>query len=301
MVDSQMILDPAIRDWVLIPIMIVMVLVGVLRHHITMLLTGQPKKPQIKAVRESKALLRGFRLRAFGDHIPPYAFTGRKSYLADAYEDGRYLKNPAPKEGDTPANPMTDPDMMEGMMEGMKKQLTNMVPQMLIMGWINFFFKGFVVIKLPFPLTPRFKTMLQSGVNTRDMDVTWVSSLSWYFLNLFGLGSVFALILGDNNAAGVDMAAMSAMPGAMPGATAQPGQQPDFAKMFLAEKENLLITPHKWDLEDVEVRLLQKYGKKTANVANKPAGNKKGPQTIRDKIKANQQQQSKAGASNKRR
>lgn len=97
------------------------------------------------------------------------------------------------------------------------------------------------------------------------------------------------------------MAAMSAMPGAMPGATAQPGQQPDFAKMFLAEKENLLITPHKWDLEDVEVRLLQKYGKKTANVANKPAGNKKGPQTIRDKIKANQQQQSKAGASNKRR
>ena len=94
-----------------------------------------------------KALLRGFRLRGFGDHIPPYAFSARKSYLANAYEDGRYLKNPTPKEGDTPANPMTDPDMMEGMMEGMKKQLTNMVPQMLIMGWINFFFKGFVVSK----------------------------------------------------------------------------------------------------------------------------------------------------------
>ena len=96
------------------------------------------------------------------------------------------------------------------------------------------------------------------------------------------------------------MAAMSAMPGAMPGATAQPGQQPDFAKMFLAEKENLLITPHKWDLEDVEVRLLQKYGKKTADAPKSTPGNKKGPQTIRDKIKANQQQ-SKAGASNKRR
>ena len=57
----------------------------------------------------------------------------------------------------------------------------------------------YILVKLPFPLTPRFKSMLQSGVETRDMDVTWVSSLSWYFLNLFGLGSVFALILGDNN------------------------------------------------------------------------------------------------------
>ena len=81
--------------------------------------------------------------------MPAHAFSSRKVSLADAYEDGRYLKNGPVKEGEQapPANPMTDPDMMEGMMEGLKKQLTNMVPQMLIMGWINFFFKGFVVSK----------------------------------------------------------------------------------------------------------------------------------------------------------
>ena len=50
---GRLICITAIRDWVLIPIMIVMVLVGVLRHHITMLLTGEPKKPQVKAIRES--------------------------------------------------------------------------------------------------------------------------------------------------------------------------------------------------------------------------------------------------------
>ena len=41
--------------------------------------------------------------------------------------------------------------------------------------------------------------MLQSGVATRDLDVRWVSSLSWYFLNLFGLQSVFIFILGNEN------------------------------------------------------------------------------------------------------
>lgn len=160
------------------------------------------------------------------------------------------------------------------------------------------------LVKLPFPLTPRFKQMLQSGVDTRDMDVTWVSSLSWYFLNLFGLGSVFSLILGDNNgkeinvrkitvflinnvAAGVDMTAMSAMPGMMPGAMpgmGQPGQPQDFNKLFLAEKENIMITPHVWDLEDVEDRLLRKYGK---TVLTKKIEAKK-PSTVRDKIKASQ-------------
>lgn len=41
--------------------------------------------------------------------------------------------------------------------------------------------------------------MLQSGVMTRDLDVQWVSSLSWYFLNLMGLQSVFGFILGSDN------------------------------------------------------------------------------------------------------
>lgn len=54
-------------------------------------------------------------------------------------------------------------------------------------------------MKLPFPLTPQFKSMLQSGVGTRDLDVRWVSSISWYFLTLFGLQPVYNFILGSDN------------------------------------------------------------------------------------------------------
>jgi len=41
--------------------------------------------------------------------------------------------------------------------------------------------------------------MLQRGIETSDMDVRWVSSLSWYFLNFFGLNGLYRLILGGDN------------------------------------------------------------------------------------------------------
>ncbi|CAO3568255.1 unnamed protein product [Mortierella alpina] len=266
---QAMLLDPAIRDWVLIPIMIVMVLVGVVRHQVTVLLNGTPKKADLKSARETKALQRGAILRAYGTHLPEHAFQARKVYLSEAFEKGTYLKDP--NAGSKPKqNVMQDPAYVETMMDGMKKNMMNIVPQTVIMGWINFFFSGFVLIKLPFPLTIRFKSMLQRGIETNDMDVTWVSSLSWYFLNLFGLQSVFTLILGSGHAADAmrDMQAMSTMGmGAAAGPQMGPtGQPQDMQKVFLGEKENLELTEHEWGLDNVETRLLVKYGKKPRSV-----------------------------------
>ncbi|KAF9905107.1 ER membrane complex subunit 3 [Linnemannia zychae] len=264
-----MLLDPAIRDWVLIPIMIVMVLVGIVRHQVTVLLNGTPKKADIKSARETKALQRCGILRAHGMHIPEHAFHARKAYISEAFEKGTYLKEP--NAGNKPrGNVMQDPAYVETMMDGMKKNMMNIVPQTVIMGWINFFFSGFVLVRLPFPLTVRFKGMLQRGVETNDMDVSWVSSLSWYFLNLFGLQSVFTLLLGSGHAADAmrDMQAMSTMGmGNAAGPNLTPtGQPQDMHKIFLGEKENLELTEHEWGLDNVETRLLVKYGKKPASI-----------------------------------
>jgi hypothetical protein len=55
------------------------------------------------------------------------------------------------------------------------------------------------IVRLPFPLTIKFKSMLQAGVATRDMDPQWMSSISWYVLCIFGLQSVFNYLLGSDN------------------------------------------------------------------------------------------------------
>jgi hypothetical protein len=127
-------------------------------------------------------LLHGVALRQNLHQVPFNSFLSRKTSLVGAYKRGEYLKNPE-LAGQAAANPMTDPAGMDQMMNMLKGNMAMIVPQTLIMGWINAFFSGFVIMKLPFPLTIRFKSMLQSGVATRDLDVRWVSSLSWYLLS----------------------------------------------------------------------------------------------------------------------
>jgi len=155
---------------------------------------------------------------------------------------------------------LSDPGAMDGMMAGMKAQMVMMVPQMVIMAWINFFFQGFVLIKLPFPLTLGFKSMLQRGIDTPEMDVRWVSSLSWYFLNFFGLNGLYRLVLGSENAADASQS-MTTTPFADASMTQGPVQ--DYSKLFKAEKDNLELSEglYDWVGKDVEKRVLQKFGK----------------------------------------
>jgi hypothetical protein len=124
-----------------------MVLTGVLRHYATVLMATTPKKADIKAIREQRALARGANLRNNYHVLSRKAFETRRDFLIDGFESGAYLKNPQQK-GQPPANPLSDPNAMEGMMGMMKNNMAMIIPNTLIMSWVNAFFSGYVISML---------------------------------------------------------------------------------------------------------------------------------------------------------
>ncbi|RYP54836.1 hypothetical protein DL768_000400 [Monosporascus sp. mg162] len=245
--------DPQLFYWILLPITVVMVLTGILRHYASVLMASPPKKVDKNTMKEQRSMLHGVAVRTNYHVLSEPSFRVRRDYLTNAYETGAYLKNPDQR-GQPPPNPMTDPGAMDGMMGMMKNNMAMMIPNTLIMSWINAFFSGFVIIKLPFPITVKFKSMLQAGVATREMDPRWMSSISWYFLCYFGLQSVFNFLLGSDNAAN-QMAQQMAGMGPQAPQMMGPGVDPD--KQFKAEAENLAVIAHYSVLDDVEDRLLK--------------------------------------------
>lgn len=122
-----------------------------------------------------------------------------------------------------------------------KNQLSMIVSTALQYAWVSYFFSGFIIGRAPFPLTQKFREMLQRGVETYNLNVRYISSLSLYFVILFGLGSLQRLIIGgqdDEELQVVDeisqMKSGMAMnaPGGMPGMPSMTGQGPDYKKLI---------------------------------------------------------------------
>ena len=144
-------------------------------------------------------------------------------------------------------------------MEGMKGQMAFMVQNMVMMHGISHFFHGYVIIKIPFRLTLGFKQMFQRGLDLTTLDTSYVSSVSWYFLVMFGLRAFFRLVVGDP-APDVQQSAMIQHDlGRAQGAAPVGPAQFDPKKALTAEADNLeLARVKKSMLDDAERRLLGK-------------------------------------------
>lgn len=185
------------------------------------------------------------------DVLNSQQFKQRQQYYLETLNSQEFLVITEDTDKD-PLAALTDPSTNDALMNMMKGNLMNYIPQTLIMGFVNYFFAGFVVMKLPFPLTDGFKSMLQNGIQTPDLNVRYVSSISWYFVNLFGLKPVYSLLLGS--AAANDLMSQQQQQN-LPNLGGPGGPKAD--KVYRNEAENIQILNHKSIYNGILERVLE--------------------------------------------
>nr|CCA17543.1 conserved hypothetical protein [Albugo laibachii Nc14] len=243
----EIILDPSIRDWVVFPMLIIFVCSAMLRHYVTLLLKSDTIA-NADELRPINTIKRAQITRMNSKFIHPDAYAMRKHYfIASEKKHGMkgVLREKVKNES---MNQMMNPNSMLEMMKG---NMTFMVSNFVMMGLMSYFFGGFVLAKVPFSLTQKFKMMLQRGIELNTLDVSYVSSVSWYFLVMFGIRGFLSLILGEQSASD-DTKAMQMQMGM--GAGANMGF--DAPKAYKQERVNLRLQVHEWALEHAERILL---------------------------------------------
>ncbi len=246
MTTNRLVLDSSIRDWVLFPIVLVIFLFGILRHYVTIAMRST-RKNDVEKLAQAQTLRRAQIVRSNANFIPRQSFEKRKHFFNDAQKGALQKSIPA-----ATLSAMADPS---NMMEMMKNNVVTVIPNAIILGWVSFFFTGFVIAKFPFPLTTSFKGMVQSGIKLSSLDVSYVTSASMYFLILFGLRGMYSLVLGENAADDAQLVQQQ-MSGGMMGGGA-PGV--DMGKLFKEEADNLEMVQYEDALKDVESNLVAQF------------------------------------------
>jgi hypothetical protein len=260
-------LDSSIRNWVFIPITIITVAVNLIMKYVNFLLHSGGVKPTpsrtsnshnnfdyTKEVSErdneikiKSAITRSTKLRNNFMYISVRGFNNRKAFFCN--EGGFFTQK-----FESRAAEMMNPNMMFDML---KKNVVNALYYILIFGGVGYMFSGFILLKMPFGLTQKFRSMLQQGLNLPDVDISYVSAISWCFILVFGLNSILQHFDGGDNFSMLReqeqmmKAPMQMMP------FGQQGQ--DNEKVLSAEKENIEIIPHFSILEESIDRVLDKY------------------------------------------
>eukprot|EP00538_Stauroneis_constricta_P001224 CAMPEP_0119553914 /NCGR_PEP_ID=MMETSP1352-20130426/6532_1 /TAXON_ID=265584 /ORGANISM="Stauroneis constricta, Strain CCMP1120" /LENGTH=303 /DNA_ID=CAMNT_0007600397 /DNA_START=66 /DNA_END=977 /DNA_ORIENTATION=- len=275
---ENILLDSSIRDWVVLPLFVIMVAAGLLRMEVGKLLQAKPKnQTRIQQRAQFTARMTSAIKGGAFNYMPTSAFQARSTaYPKILTETAAWCDDTiARAEAERQAAASEDDDDMPNplaAMEGMMGNMAFMVQNMIMMQAIQHFFSGFILLKVPFALTMGFKQMFQRGLEgLATLDTSYVSSVSWYFLVMFGLRGFFKLVVGVPPLEQLENGKMLMMLGKRPGGGPPSGPDDDtMAKMLTTEAENLeLMLPKKFksNFDSVEKRLLKnRYPKKSRAV-----------------------------------
>lgn len=257
-------LDSSLRNWIFFPITILTILVNLLVKYLTIYLNQGEKNKNIlqstntsndftselqsrdSDIKVTHALKRTAMLKQNYMNISEKGFKLRKAYFCN--KETGYLT----KEIESKAAELMNPNMMGDMI---KKNAINMLYYALIFVGCGYFFGGFILLKLPFGLTQKFRSMLQQGLNIQNLDVSYVSAISWCFMLVFGLNTIiqhFDSSEDFNMLKEQEKIMTTPMQGFGP-------QEKDYMKIMRDEKENIEILPFFSTLEDSIDIMINKY------------------------------------------
>lgn len=249
--DIELFIDPKIKYWVLIPISLVMILTGIIKTYIMILVSPKIKTgPRVK-ITENQYIIKAQALISNGTDLSYKSFQLRQEYMTKVLGECKYIAK-GKADSNQENNILTDSNTSDTMMDMAKGNLANYIPQTVIMWWVNRFFGGFILMKLPFPLTIKFKEMLQNGIMTSDLDVRWVSSISWYFISIFGLGPVYELLIESDEIVNLGIYPPQQQISNMPGG-------PTSEQIMKNLSNDLIITRHECCFDGIENRIFKLY------------------------------------------
>lgn len=82
---NDLIVDPNIRTWVFLPIVLITFLVGVILHYVTYLVTNQDAT-SLEQLQDSQIVIRSRLMRANANYIPSSSFYLRRYHFLDKDE-----------------------------------------------------------------------------------------------------------------------------------------------------------------------------------------------------------------------
>ncbi|CDJ38264.1 hypothetical protein, conserved [Eimeria tenella] len=274
-----LVLDYKIGSWVLVPIVLLVLLCTLLRQKLMETSAKTDTQPDMEEQFVSSVVLRSQLLRSAGLFILfPRSFYCRQQQLIKARGEQQQQQQQqlgllwlAPESSAVRTLENFAKQDPTAAFAAVKSQLAFVLLQGGMAYLINTFFSGFVVAKTPFSLPYKFKAMLQRGVEVPLLDVTYVSSLSWYFLVMLSVGGVYFLIneimrtpesskqtLIDENPT-ANLQAVLGLPPGGPAALMPAMGAPEPKKLFKQERDALQIVQPTDTMLQMPLRLLQQW------------------------------------------
>lgn len=186
MTAATLLLDPDIRNWVLFPIFVIVLLVGVLRHYVTILMHS-PKTEELTERSNGNITAYANQILNEKGTLDTQPFLIRANRMIDKTLKKEFIK-PDPSD-------VLNTSVTMGMMKSQMMMMANNIGLMILIGS---FFSGFVVAQLPFSVPLRLREMMQRGISIDDLECSYVTSLSFYFLVLSGVSGLLQLLVGED-------------------------------------------------------------------------------------------------------